>query len=96
MPRTPDQLARAAAEAEAWLDSLDPNDMPAEDTTDLRHIAMAVADVAVAEERLREVVVAARAAGRSWARIAMALGVSKQAARERFNEDVPTRQSQTG
>ena len=45
MPRTPDQLARAAADAEAWLDSLDPASTAAEDTTDLRAIAAAVADV---------------------------------------------------
>lgn len=95
MPRTPEELARAAADAEAWLDSLDPNTDEAEDTTDLRHIAQAVAEIAAGQERLREAVSAARAAGRSWGRISMVLGVSKQAARERFNERATTAEPQT-
>jgi hypothetical protein len=90
MPRTPAELAQAAADAEAWLDSLDPAVTPAEDTTDLRTIAACVADVADAENRLREAVLAARAAGRSWGRISMALRVSKQAARQRYGEPATT------
>ena len=31
MPRTREELERAAAETEAWLDSLDPDKTPAED-----------------------------------------------------------------
>jgi acyl transferase domain-containing protein len=91
MPRTPEQLKQAAAEAEAWLDSLG-DDVHIEDPTDLREIAKTVAEVAAAEERLAELVRAARENGRSWGRIAMALGVSKQAARQRFREDAPTSQ----
>lgn len=89
MPRTPQQLKQAAAEAEAWLDSLG-DDVQVEDPADLREIAKAVAEVAAAEERLAELVRAARENGRSWGRIAMALGVSKQAARQRFREEAPT------
>lgn len=91
MPRTPEQLKQAAAEAEAWLDSLG-DDVHVEDPADLRAIAQTVAEVAAAEERLAKLVRAARDNGRSWGRIAMALGVSKQAARQRFREETPTTQ----
>jgi hypothetical protein len=56
----------------------------AERIEDLRTIAEA-ADAARADEaRLREAVQVARARGRSWNQIAVALGVSRQAARQRF------------
>ena len=38
------------------------------------------------EARVREPVALARANGRSWGEIGIALGVSRQAARERFSE----------
>lgn len=93
MPRTREQLEQAAADASAWLDSLDPAATPAEDPRDLRAIAIAVRSVAAAEEQIAIAVAAARASGRSWGRIGMALGVSKQAARERYGEAAPTSQS---
>jgi hypothetical protein len=89
VPRNPRQLKRTAAEAEAWLDSLG-DDVQVEDLADLREIAKAVAEIAAAEERLAELVRDARENGRSWGRIGMALGVSKQAARQRFREEAPT------
>lgn len=90
MPRTQEELEQAAADAEAWLDSLDPAVTEAEDPADLRAVARAVRESAEAEARVREAVTAARANGRSWARIGMALGVSRQAARERSGEDTDT------
>ena len=84
MPRTREQLEQAVTEAEGWLDSLDPSSHPAEATDDLRSITAAVRSIAAAEGDLRDAVVRARSNGRSWGRIALALGVSKQAARERF------------
>lgn len=86
MPRTQQELEQAAADAEAWLDSLDPATADVEDPADLRAIAWAVGETAAAEARVREAVAAARANGRSWARIAMALGVSRQAARQRYGD----------
>lgn len=86
MPRTREQLAQAATDAEAWLDSLDA-DVEVEDPADLRAIAIAVGDIAAGEKRLADTVQAARENGRSWGRIAMALGVSKQAARQRFGRE---------
>jgi len=85
MPRTREELERAAADAEAWLDSLDPETVEAEDPNDLRCIGLAVRDAAAARET-DEAAAAARANGRSWGEIGMVLGVSRQAARERFGE----------
>lgn len=90
MPRNREDLERAAAEAEEWLDDLDPADVMAEDTTDLRAITAALARIAADERELRAAVGAARSAGRSWGRIALALGVSKQAARQRFGASSPS------
>ena len=84
MPRTREQLAKAAADAEVWLGSLDPATSKAEDTTDLRRVGLAVQSVARAEQDLAEAVATARANGRSWGQVAIVLGVSKQAAAERF------------
>jgi hypothetical protein len=90
MPRTREQLEQAAAEAEAWLDSLDPAETPAEDPRDLRRIGLALADVAKAERDLADAVADARRNGRSWGEIALVLGVSKQAARQRYGEPAHT------
>ena len=90
MPRTREQLERAAAEAEAWLDSLDPAETAAEDPRDLRRIGLALADVARAERDLADAVADARRNGRSWSEIALVLGVSKQAARQRYGEPART------
>ncbi len=84
MPRTRAQLDQAAAEAEAWLNSLDPDVTPAEDVADLRRVGLALNAVAVAEGELADAVAAARGSGRSWGDIGLVLGVSKQSARERF------------
>jgi DNA-directed RNA polymerase specialized sigma24 family protein len=86
MPRTREELEMAAAEANAWLDSLDPATTPAEDTADLRRIGQALRNVAGAESELADAVAAARLHGRSWGDIALVLGTSRQAARQRFRE----------
>lgn len=91
MPRTQRQLEQAAADAEAWLDSLDPSSVTSEDTADLRAVAIAMGAVTDAEKALRVAVHAARRSGRSWGRIAMVLGVSKQAAQQRFGGSVDAR-----
>ncbi|MQA61680.1 MAG: sigma-70 family RNA polymerase sigma factor [Actinophytocola sp.] len=84
MPRTRQELERAAAGAEAWLNSLDPDTTPAEDASDLREIGLALGELVSRQCRLEEAVVAARNNGRSWSEIGLVLGVSKQAARERY------------
>ena len=77
-------LDRETAAAEEWLDQLDPDATPALDVSDLRAVATAAKAVHVAEADLREMVEIARAHGRSWGRIGISLGVTRQAARQRF------------
>ncbi len=84
MPRSRKQLEQAAADAEAWLDSLDPNTTSAEDISDLAAIGAALSKVAEAESDIAAAVEGARANGRSWPRIALVLGISKQAAQQRY------------
>ncbi|MGI8945769.1 MAG: ECF-type sigma factor [Thermoleophilaceae bacterium] len=81
---TDEEIKRAAKLAE----EADPSNAPMDDTTDLRAVAEAVDRVRAGEARLRELVALARANGRSWGEIGIALGVSRQAARERFSETI--------
>jgi hypothetical protein len=59
-------------------------------TEDLRGIADAAQTLREDEARLREAVEIARAHGRSWNQVGVALGVSRQAARQRFADKVQT------
>jgi len=86
MPRTREQLEQAAADAEAWLDQLDPDTTPAEDATLLRRIGLALKDRVDDDRRIKEAVADARNHGHSWSEIAMVLGTSKQAASKNFRE----------
>lgn len=86
MPRTREELERAAAEAEAWLDSLDPVTTAAENPSDLRRIGLALRELADEQRELDEAVAAARENGRSWSEIGLVLGISRQAARERYGQ----------
>jgi hypothetical protein len=88
MPRTHEQLQKAVADTDAWLDSIDPAAIasPDSDGADLRAVGDALRAVAVSDLELAERVADARANGRTWTQIAAILGVSKQAARERFGE----------
>lgn len=70
--------------AEQLLDVLDPATAAVENTEDLRAVAVAADTLATDEARLTEAVEIARARGRSWTRIGLALGLSRQAARQRF------------
>jgi len=96
MPRTPEQLRQAAADAEKWLDSLDPQAIasPDADASRLRRIGQAVRDRGNVEAELAEAVADARAHGHTWTQIATLLGVTKQSAREKFGEPVPSLRSQ--
>jgi hypothetical protein len=81
---TEEQIQRAAKLAEG----LDPSSTPMDDTADLRTLTQAVDSVRAGEARIRELVALARANGRSWGEIGIALSVSRQAARERFAEKI--------
>lgn len=81
--RSTEELDRKAEELERRLDA-DTGEITAVDARDLRDVAEAADAVGAAEARLREAVEVAHARGRSWGRIGIALGVSRQAARQRF------------
>ena len=66
------------------LDQLDPTTTPARDAADFRHILAARANLAAAEQELRDAVHAARDAGDSWSIIGAALDTTRQAAQQRF------------
>ncbi len=84
MRHTDDEIERAAKRFEQLADQLNPSTANVDDTDDLRVIAAASDAVRADQARLQEAVAVARAHGRSWNHIAVALGVSRQAARQRF------------
>lgn len=69
-------------------EDFDPSSASGRDAGDLRAIAETVDGIQAGEAKLRELVQIARAHGRSWGEIAIALGVSRQAAHERFAEKI--------
>ena len=71
-------------DVEGWLDELDPDETPAQEASDLAAIGRAVDDRDRAEVLLETLVRDARAHGKSWAMIGLALGVSKQAAQRKY------------
>ncbi len=84
MRHTDEEIEQAARRFEQLADELDPEAAEVEDINDLRAVAAASEATRADEARLREAVEVARAHGRSWNHIAVALGVSRQAARQRF------------
>jgi hypothetical protein len=89
MPHTDDQIEEAGTRFEQLADALDPATAQVDHTDDLRQIAFVSEAVRADEARLREAIAVARAHGRSWNQIAVALGVSRQAARQRFVDKTP-------
>lgn len=84
-----DDLDRAAARYEVLTDALDPDAAAVEVTDDLHRVAVVSDAVRVDELRLRDAVHAAHSRGRSWNEIAVSLGVSRQAARQRYTDKTP-------
>jgi hypothetical protein len=84
MRHTDDEIERAARRFEQLADEMDPNSAEVDRTDDLRQVATISETLRADEAQLRETVNIARAHGRSWNQIAVALGVSRQAARQRF------------
>jgi hypothetical protein len=86
MPKHTDkQIEAAAARFEQWAENVDPATIRWQEAPELLAVAQVADNVRANEARLRDAVTAARNAGRSWNRIAVALGVSRQAARQRFS-----------
>ena len=86
MRHTGGEIERAARRFDQLADELDPATAEVDHTEDLRAIAAVSEAVRSDEARLREAVEVARAHDRSWNQIAVALGVSRQAARQRFTD----------
>lgn len=84
MVHSDDEIEDAARRFEQWADELDPDTAIVQSAEELRAIAEAAETARRDEAILTEKVAAARASGQSWNRIALALGVSRQAARQRF------------
>jgi hypothetical protein len=80
------EIDAAAERFEQWADNVDPATIHWQESPELTAVAHAADNVRADEAQLRDAVTAARNAGRSWNRIAIALGVSRQAARQRFND----------
>lgn len=89
MKHTNDEIEQAARRFEQLADELDPDTAEMDRTDDLRRVATISETLRTEEAQLRETVNIARANGRSWNQIAIALGVSRQAARQRFSEKAP-------
>ena len=83
---TDEEIEAAARRYEQLAEEFDPESAEVDDTEDLRAVAQASDAERAVKARLREAVEIARAHGRSWNQIAIALGVSRQAARQRFAE----------
>ena len=84
MPHTGEDIEQASRRFEQLAEKLDPATADALPIDDLREVAIASEAVRSDEARLREAVEVARGHGRSWNQLALALGVSRQAARQRF------------
>lgn len=67
------------------LATISPATHPGRDAADFRAIRAAAKNGETAEQDLRDAVRAAREAGDSWAIIGTALGISHQAAQQRFS-----------
>lgn len=83
---TDEEIETAARRFEQLAEEFDLESAEVDDTEDLRAVARASDAERAVKARLREAVEIARAHGRSWNQIAVALGVSRQAARQRFAE----------
>lgn len=90
MRHSEQEIEQAGERFEQLADALDPDTAEVEHTDDLRDVAVASEAVQSDQARLREAVETARARGRSWNEIALALGVSRQAARQRFSSKLRT------
>lgn len=73
---------------DAWLDSVEPDQADARDASHIRRIIAANEALDGAARELAAAVAAARSAGDTWDAIGVALGVTRQAAYQRFGRVV--------
>ena len=75
---------RTREDRQTGLDTINPATHPARDAEHFRRIVAAATALEAARRELADAVAAARDAGDSWTAIGAALGVSRQAAFQRF------------
>lgn len=75
-----------AAKLEAWANEVEAEDLREANTQALRRIVEIVGQQRQLEAELEQAVKAARAANRSWSEIGAMLGVSKQAAQQKYRQ----------
>lgn len=78
--------AKPDADVAEWLDNLEVDPLQVRDARHMRRISAAAVAVDDANDELRAAVAAAREAGDTWAMIGVALGISRQAAYQRFGQ----------
>lgn len=88
--RSDEELEALADKLNHWLDEVDPSTLDWQDGSDLREVAQATDALEEADNRLLQAIAAARANGRSWNRIAIALKVPTEAAQQRFADKIDT------
>jgi hypothetical protein len=91
MRHSDEEIKEAAARFERIADEVErnPNAVKVEYLADLGVVASAADEVRAAQARLVQAVAISRGHGRSWNELAVPLGVSRQAARQRFASEVP-------
>ncbi len=73
---------------DSWLSSIEPNPADSRDASHVRRIISANEALNAAQQELVNAVAAARDAGDTWDAIGIALGVSRQAAYQRFGKAI--------
>ncbi|CCM63201.1 MAG: sigma-70 family RNA polymerase sigma factor [Candidatus Microthrix parvicella] len=86
MAHTDEEIDAASRRFEQLVNDFDPAAAVVDNIDELSQVAAASEAVRAGEAKLRESVEIARAHGRSWNEIALALGVTRQAARQRFSD----------
>ena len=86
MAHTDEEIDAASRRFEQLVNDFDHAAAVVDNIDELSQVAAASEAVRAGEAKLRESVEIARAHGRSWNEIAMALGVTRQAARQRFSD----------
>lgn len=88
MRHTDQQIEQAAERFDRVTAAPDPAVARIGGLADLRAVAVAAQAVKTDDAHLRDAVRTAREHGRSWNQVAAALGVSRQAARQRYADTV--------
>jgi hypothetical protein len=76
------------AEFDRWAKNVDPSDLVTIDTSALKTLGVLASQRDAVEGAIRDAVRGARTARHSWSEIGMMLGVTKQAAQQRYAESV--------